>query len=196
MVTVFELDKYMEAVFVSSAGLNPAVDSNLVDLDNGMFSEYRVVSHGLSWDSESLYVKSSFWRVVSSLHDTDYVDIWGLSFVTGEWRVVAEYQPNLEFPLVVRQDLLETPVFRDLLFAFQADFYGELYVSGQYQPRLLDLTSKEDLDLVISCNDALMRGRGVVSPDSCIPGLFGRFTNESGSIVGGPLTRPELVVLD
>lgn len=188
---VFKCDVPMQAVILSG-GIHPTIESKVSELGTSWFSEYRVVPHGHSFDSECLLESTHLWNAINALGCSPaFADIWGLSIVTGEWRMVAKYFPVLEFPLVVEFDLLCTPEFRDLLFAFQVIVYTSLYDQRLYIPP----NYQEAYDYIHDMVVALHENRGVVSPGSCIPGLFGRFFSESGSLAGGPLTRPELVVL-
>lgn len=188
---VFECDVPMQAVILSG-GVPPVIESKVSGLGTSWFSEYKVVPHGHSFYSECLLESTHLWNAINDLGCSPaFADIWGLSIVTGEWRIVAKYFPVLKFPLVIEFDLLCTPEFRDLLFAFQVIVYSSLYDQRLYTPP----NYQEAYDYIHDMIVALHENRGVVSPGSCIPGLFGRYLDNNFHIAGGPLTRPELVVL-
>ena len=170
----------VEAMYV--AGLHPVLDSAVSDLGKGSFTAFRVVPSGLSVSSPALkFEVATFWRALELLClSPDKVDIWGVAMDDGKWRKVAEYDPSLDFPLVVQPDLLETPEFRDLSFAFRVVYYNELYNAGRYVPT----HHEEALDYVCGFRSALHCRRGVLSPNSCVPGLYGVYMTKDGSIVG------------
>ena len=188
---IFECDVPMQAVILSG-GIHPAIDSKVSELATSWFSEYKAVHHGDSLDSDCILEATYFWNIINDLGcSPDHADIWGLSIVTGEWRKVAEFLPDLEFPLVVEFDLLCTPEFRDLLFAFQVIVYTSLYDQRLYIPP----NYQEAYDYIHDMMVALHEERGVVVPGSCIPGLFGRYLDKDGNVAGGSLARPRLVAL-
>lgn len=170
----------VEAMYV--AGLHPVLDSALSDLCKDSFTAFRVVPAGLPVSSPALkFEVVTFWRALELLClSPDNVDIWGFDVDDGKWGKVAEYNPSLDFPLVVRSDLLETPEFSDLSFAFRVVYYNELYNAGRYVPT----HHEEALDYVCDFVSALHCKRGVLSPNSCIPGLYGAYMTKDGHIVG------------
>ena len=188
---IFECDVPMQAVILSG-GIHPAIESRVSELGTSWFSEYKVVSHGDSFDSEYLLGSTRLWNLINDLgRSPAHADIWGLSILTGEWRKVAEFVTDLEFPLVIEFDLLCTPEFRDLLFAYQVTVYASIYGQCLYMPP----DYQEAYDYIHNMMVALHENRGVVSPGSCIPGLFGRYLDKDCNIVGGSLARPKLVPL-